>query len=451
MQQPLPEDLHQSVMLQQTPPGPKGLAVLFHRLHAYYRFLDFLERMADRYGPLIRLDAKTYLINTPDLIEEVLIKASRVFLKTDYEQLHEAVAFWGNGLPVNHSESWLKHRRLIQTAFSPEQLLTYGVIIGAHAQQGAARWANGAVPDLFAEMVNLTWANSVRNFVGPIDQSTGAIIRSGIESTLYLLDNPTQLQFALATPDKEAFRKHLPLMNAALMDLIQAARSEPLRDTLLSRLVHTPDEDGALMSDRQVRDELVTMLRAGHKNTAITLTWALYLLAQHPQVEARLHAELRARLGTRPPAPEDQQHLPYTQAVINETMRLYPLYPIIDRVAQQDYPLGGYTIPSGASIMASSWLMQRSPAHFADPKAFKPERWLDQSTHKLPKFAYFPFGGGPRICNVKPYALMESVLTLASLVQRYQCRLAGSKPVKPFVSFNGLRINDPLSVVFTPR
>jgi len=207
------------------------------------------------------------------------------------------------------------------------------------------------------------------------------------------------------------------------------------RGDLLSMLLQAQDEDdGSRMTDRQVRDESMTSFVAGHETTATALTWAWYLVAQHPEVEARLVAELDAELAGRTPNAEDVPRLNYTKMIVDETLRLYPPVPGLGREALVDCELGGYTIPRGTSLILGMWTLHRDPRYFEDPDEFRPERWEDGLAERLPRFAYYPFGGGPRQCIGASFAMMEAMLVLATIAQRFHLELVPGQDLTPWVA-----------------
>jgi cytochrome P450 len=213
------------------------------------------------------------------------------------------------------------------------------------------------------------------------------------------------------------------------------ARGEPSPgsdETLLAMLLRAQDGDGSGMTDQQLRDEVMTLILAGHETTAIALTWTWYLLSQHPEVEARLHAELARALGGRPPTVADLPHLTYAQQVITEAMRLYPPAWAISRQAKEDLALGGHRLPAGTIVVMSQWVMHRHPRFYDEPEVFRPERWEHGTAQQLPRFAYFPFGGGPRLCIGQAFAMMEATLLLATIAQHYAFRLVPGHPVTPW-------------------
>jgi cytochrome P450 len=204
---------------------------------------------------------------------------------------------------------------------------------------------------------------------------------------------------------------------------------------LLSMLMQARDEDGSQMSDKQLRDEVLTFLLAGHETTALALTWTCYLLSQHPEIESKLHEELDCVLAGRAPEFADLQKLPYTERVIKESMRLYPPAWSLARTVISDFELRGYKIPAGANVVMSQWIMHRHPSYFPEPEKFDPDRWLADRAQKLPRFAYFPFGGGPRQCIGAAFAMMEATLLLATIAQSFRLRTLPGHPVATSPSF----------------
>jgi len=211
-----------------------------------------------------------------------------------------------------------------------------------------------------------------------------------------------------------------------IVDRIIRQRRASGEDTgdLLSMLMAARDEDGSGMTDRQLRDEILTFLLAGHETTAVSLSWTWYLLSEHPKVEQKLRKELTQVLGGRAPQLEDLSRLPYTEKVVKESMRLYPPAWSLARTVTKEVELGGYRLPVGANVVMSQWILHRDPRFFEQPEQFNPDRWTAEAAQRLPRFAYFPFGGGPRLCIGASFAMMEANLLLAAIAQRFQLRLA---------------------------
>jgi cytochrome P450 len=293
---------------------------------------------------------------------------------------------------------------------------------------------------------------TVRNILGVDLSGEMDDVRASFDATMRLLDNPALLMVSMQTPTKERFYEAVARLDEIIYNAIKCCRAnDQPAASILAEMIAARDADGNQMNDLELRDEAATMLRAGHKNTAITMSWVWYLLAQNPQAEANLIAELDEVLGGRLPEFEDLPRLRYVEMVVKEAMRLYPLYPISARQALQDCEIGGYFVPAGTMLIMSAWLMHRDARYFDRPNEFEPERWLDPKIVQLPKYAYFPFGGGPRYCVVKPYAMMEAVLIVATIAQQYRLRLSSTRPVKPQDSSNGLQPKDGLKVVLVKR
>jgi cytochrome P450 len=242
------------------------------------------------------------------------------------------------------------------------------------------------------------------------------------------------------------FRHAVRQLDETVYGIITARRrDEADSGDLLSMLMQARDEDGGRMNDKQLRDEVMTFLLAGHETTALTLTWTWHLLAQHPAAQNKLHAELDRVLAGRAPDFADLPKLTFTEQVIKESMRLYPPAWSLARTVISPFELRGYQIPAGANVVMSQWIMHRDPRYFSDPESFDPGRWAPERAQKLPRFAYFPFGGGPRQCIGNSFAMMEAILLLATIAQRFTLRAVSSEHVMPVPSFtlrpkNGIRM-----------
>jgi len=243
------------------------------------------------------------------------------------------------------------------------------------------------------------------------------------------------------TPANRRFRRSARRVEAVILDIIEGRRKTiaatgAAGGDLLSLLIAARDEEGGEMTDAQVRDEALTLFLAGHETTALALTYALWLLGRHPDRQARLADELRAVLGDRPPGLADLERLRYTEMVLMETMRLYPPAWALGRRATQEIEVGGFRFPKGAEFIMSQWVVHRDPRRFDEPESFRPERWEGDLAQRLPRFAYFPFGGGPRVCIGNRFAMMEAKLVLAGALQRFRFAAAGADelPLLPSVT-----------------
>jgi cytochrome P450 len=435
------------------PPGPAGLSLFVSKLQMAFNPLEAWARCVQTYGDMVRLNHDTYLVNHPDWIERVLVNADGAFLDTVSRGVEQVVErFWGQGLPVNHSETWRHQRRLIQSAFHHQAIAGYAQVMAGCVARRLETWREGQTLNLRPELMRLSLEMAAKVVLGLDHADTLNDIEAALQTTLHLLDNPAQLDVAIPTRDKKRFQETVKRLDEILYGFIRQRRASGQdQGDVLSKLLAAQDKDGQPLSDQQLRDELVSLLRASHKNTATTLVWTWYLLAQHPQVEAKLLAELDRALGQRQPAWADLASLPYTEMVLKETMRLYPLYPHLVREAVQDTELGGYFIPCKTLVLVSPWLMQRGPRYFDQPERFEPERWAGDLEKRLPNFVYFPFGGGSRLCAVKGYAMLEALLLVAMIAQRFRLRPTSAGKVQPFPFYSGLRPKQDLQFILFGR
>ncbi|MGH7268678.1 MAG: cytochrome P450, partial [Candidatus Rokuibacteriota bacterium] len=289
--------------------------------------------------------------------------------------------------------------------------------------------------DVHAEMTHLTlgivaetlFGADVRAHADRVARALSVLMASFTARRASLVPVP----IAVPTPGNLALRRAIRRLDALVYAMIHDRRAGGGgRDDLLTLLLEARDEDdGRGMTDRQVRDELITLFLAGHETTANALSWTWYLLARHPAVASRLAVELRGVLGGRAPGAADLPRLSYADAVVREAMRLYPPAHSLSRQPLRDTELGGYRVPAGTMVFMSPWVIHRDPRFFADPEAFDPDRWTDGLARRLPRFAYFPFGGGPRLCIGNAFATMEAVLLLATIGARFQPRLAPGEQV----------------------
>jgi cytochrome P450 len=298
------------------------------------------------------------------------------------------------------------------------------------AARTASRWRDGETLDISQEMMRLTLAIVAKTlFDADVEAEAdeiGAALTAVMELFDMLLMPFSELLEKLPLPHVRRFRRAKERLDATIYRIIEERRqSKEDRGDLLSMLLSARDEegDGGGMSDLQVRDEVMTLFLAGHETTSNALTWTWYLLSEHTEVEAKLHAELDAVLEGRPPAFEDVARLRYTEMVLAESMRLYPPAWAIGRLALKDYEVGGYTIPAKSLVLLSQYVTQRDERFFPEPARFDPERWTPEAKEARPQFSYFPFGGGPRRCIGEGFAWMEGVLLTAALAQRWRMRL----------------------------
>lgn len=430
------------------PPGPKGRHFLRSPLLGGEGPLVNLPRMTREHGDISFwqfLHVSSYFFAHPDDIESVLVTQHRSFTKGIGTRANPEL--FGNGLLTSEGEFWLRQRRLSQPAFHRSRIVTYADIMAREAERMLDGWRNGAEIDIHREMMQTTLAIATRTLFGVelgskmpvVAEALDAFIRQNAGLSVW------QLFLKLPTPRRRRFLRGVRTLDEIVYGIIRERRENGMGDDLLSDLLRAQDTDGSSMTDQQLRDEVMTMLLAGHETTALALSWAWFLLATHPEGQAAVHDEVDQALSGRLPTAADVVQLTYTNNVVRETMRLYPPAWVVIRMAAEPVEIGGYVVPAGSNIIVSPWVTHRDERFFANPEAFDPERWTTEHEQSLPRFAYFPFGGGPRVCIGNSFALMEVPLLLAVVAQRFQVSLVSGQPVEPLSSItlrpkNGLRI-----------
>jgi cytochrome P450 len=395
-----------------------------------------------------------YLINHPDLIERVLVTNNRNFIKDKGMRIRSLRRLFGNGLLTSEGEFWIRQRRLAQPAFHRERIAGYGEVMVESTERMINNWRPGETRDIHQDMMHLTLEIVVKTLFGgdssvesnDVGQALDVIANHFASQSVYVMP----LSF-LPTPGQLRLERAIKQLEKIIHQIIRMRRDRlQERNDLLTLLLQARDEDGSRMTDQQLRDEVMTLFLAGHETTALALSWSWYLLAQHPEVERKLVDELKATLNGSSPTVADLRRLRYTEMVVKESMRLYPPAWVLGREAIRGFELGGYSIPSGAQLMISPWLMHRDPRYFDQPEEFRPERWASEQIKQLPKYAYFPFGGGPRLCIGNSFAMMEATVILATIAQRFHLDLATSQRVTALPSIT-LRPKRGVTVIVTPR
>lgn len=439
------------------PAGPKGRFLVGNLLEFDRDPLNFLLRCAREYGDVVYFSAlgvQIYLLNHPDLIESVLVTNNRNFIKDKGLRIRPIRQIFGNGLLTSEGDFWIRQRRLAQPAFHRERIAVYGQVMVDCAEQVIKNWRPGETRDVHQDMMHLTLEIVVKTLFGADTATEAQDVVEAIEvianqfasQSIYILP----LSF-LPTPGQIRFDRAVKKLNKIIHQIIRMRRDRRQeRDDLLSLLLQSQDEDGSQMTDQQLRDEVMTLFLAGHETTALALSWTWYLLAQHPEVESKLISELREALNGRPPMVSDLRQLSYCEMIVKESMRLYSPAWVIGREALQDLEIGGHFIPKGAQVMMSQWLMHRDPRYFDRPEEFRPERWAEEQIKSLPKYAYFPFGGGPRLCIGNSFAMMEATLILATIAQRFHVAVVPDQTVTPLPSIT-LRPKYGVKAIVTPR
>jgi cytochrome P450 len=429
------------LMTEMLPPGPKGCFPFGNLSEFRQDSLTFYLRCARDFGDIVsyRLGPRlVFQLNHPDLIEKVLVTQNQNFTKSFAYRLLLPVL--GQGLLTSSGDFWRRQRRLAQPAFSRARISAHTSMMVACADRLANGWQEGQTRDIHAEMCHLTLDIAARAFFG----TEGREQVSEVQHAMEVIQDTFNRRFESLLPLPSWFptltnlrtKRALGRLDGIVYRLIQLRRAGGAsRDDFLSLLLQARDaDDGSRMTDRQVRDEVMTLLLAGHETTALVLAWAFYLLARHPEVEARLLNELENVLGGRSPKADDLACLPYTESVVLETMRLFPPAYAIGRQAIAACSLGGYRVKAGTNVFMVQWSVHRDPRWFTNPQEFVPDRWENGLAQRLPRYAYFPFGGGPRLCIGNSFAMTEAILLLATLAQRFRMILAPGHQVVPWPS-----------------
>jgi cytochrome P450 len=438
--------------------GPKNPPLVGH-LHAFRSNpLKFLIKAAREHGDLVYFRVASqhmYLVNHPDYVREILVTNQSNFLKS--RALQRSKVLLGEGLLTSEGQHHLRQRRLVQPAFHRERLAGYAAAMSECAVRARQGWQAGSTMDVSVEMARLTLSVVAKTLFSADVESEASEIGEAMTAVLQmfqLLVMPfSEYLVKLPLPSVRRFEKARARLDSTIYGLIRERR-ESGQDTgdLLSMLLFAQDEekDNSGMTDKQVRDEALTLFIAGHETTANALSWTWYLLSQHPEVERRLHQEIDAVLGDRAPELADVPNLRYAEMILSEALRLYPPAWAIGRMAKSSFELGGIEIPAKSICILSPYLVHRDARWFPDPQKFDPERWTPEARESRPKFAYFPFGGGARVCIGERFAWMEGVIVMAALAQKWKLRLVPGQSVEPLPLIT-LRVKNGLRMIAEPR
>ena len=425
---------------RRVPPGPKGLPLVGVSFELLGDALTLLRRVAREYGDIVRIPVAfgdRTLLNHPDWIEQLLVVQQSKFHKSTLSK-EATERLLGQGLLISEGEFWRRQRRLAQPAFHRARINEYAATMVEITRTHMDDWRNGEARDVAHEMMSLTLDIAVRTLFGTTlpgeAQQVGRAVAFLMRYSLGRARSPVAIPSSWPTPRNRRADREYELLDSVVYRIIDERRAQQnsaQHTDLLSLLMGAMDEDGTQMTPKQLRDEIMTLFLAGHETTALTLAWTWYLLSENRDAESRLHEELSSVLVGRAPGVGDLEKLPYLQAVVSESLRLYPPAYLLARTSIAPCSIGGYDFPTGTTVLASQWVMHRDARYFDDPDSFRPERWLDGRAGRLPAGAYFPFGDGPRRCIGQSFALMESALVLATLAQRFQFRLVPGHPVTP--------------------
>jgi cytochrome P450 len=403
--------------------GPPGLPLFGNLFQLAESPLDFFTHVARQYGDVgtWRVGRRVvHGISDPALIEKILVQHAGSFVKDPITRRLTDVL--GDGLVTAEGEAWKRGRRRVGPAFQREQLAHYGDLMVDSTRRWTDAVRGGERISLHPAMGQLTLEIVVRTLFGArpnpklreVGETVGVLMHAFEH---YLRSWQRLLPDVMLGPARRKIHRQSEKLNSVLMEIVRERRASPERgNDVLSRLLDARDEDGA-MTDTELRDEAITIFVAGHETTALALTFVLYLLGWHPTEREAIAREARAVLGSRAATYADLPQLVRTKAALQEAMRLYPPVYAMGREAIEEVDLGAVVLPKGAIVLMAQWVVHRDPRWYRDPEVFRPERWLDHSLDENPKFAYFPFGGGPRVCIGNHFAMMEAVLVLATIAQ----------------------------------
>ena len=417
------------------PPGPRSL-IPGSRVFEFRRdVLGYLTRLHGEFGDAVSFTAgfhRFYVFYHPDAVRDVLVTHEDCFMKGP--ALRQAKDMLGRGLLLSEGDFHQRQRRLAQPAFHAQRVSTYITAMSGLADAMSRRWRDGQAIDIHEQMMQLTLAVVAKTLFDADVQSDVAAIGQAMDVSVRMFKRAMipfgRLLNLLPLPSNFRFWKARRMLFGKIAEFIQQRRTSGVdRGDLLSMLLRATDTegDGSAMNDVQLRDECITLFTAGHETTANALAFTWYLLAQHPDIETALHAELESVLNGRLPTAEDVPRLTYTRAVLSESMRLYPPAWAIGREVTTTCEIGGYTLQPGAVVLLSQWVTHRDERFWPDPMRFDPARWLNKTDR--PRYAYFPFGGGSRACIGESFAWIEATLLLATLAQHWRMKLLDPPPL----------------------
>jgi len=433
------------------PPGPTSLLPNKLLRDFIHNPTETLMAITNKYGDIAHFKfgrQHVYLLNNPQFIEDVLVKNHKNFTKSRGLQVSKRLL--GEGLVTSEGEYHDRQRRIIQPAFLPNLVKKYGEIVTTHSVNMCRDWKDEEKLDIHKSMINLTSSIISKAVLGSdIQSAEGSQVGDDLLTCAeyfnrLLMPFGELIEKIPILPMNKGFQKAKKRLDSIVFNMIQEHRNntanERPKSDLLYTLLEAQDSDAGIkrMTDTQLRDEVMTIFLAGHETTANALTWTFYLLSEYPSVEAKLYEELKSVLGNgngkgnggskqeangldlRIPTVDDIPNLEYTEKIVRESMRLYPPAWTLGRQAIDDYNLDGYVIPAKSIILMSQYVMHRNPKYFPEPDLFYPERWTRETRLELPRFSYFPFGGGIRGCIGEAFAWMEGILIVATVCRRWR-------------------------------
>ena len=437
--------------------SPKGNFLLGHLWQISRDPLTFFSRCASDYGDLVPLrfgSITSVFLNHPDLIKEAFSQQNRIFMRKGYIFHKVGSSLLGDGLFLSEGNFYRHQRDLAKPAFHQKKIDTYGEVMVAKTELMLATWKAGEVRNVYQDYVNLTQSIIAETLFGArLNSVEASHVTEALDTMMATFSEEIKTLLLLPnwipTRNRRRFKSAIKQLDQVVYKLITTRRIQAdNQGNFLDLLLQADNQGNLANTHRQLRDEVINLFLAGHETTAITLTWASWLLSRYPGVTQTLVTELRSVLVGRTPTVADLPQLPYTRSVALEALRLYPTVWSMSRVALEDTKLAGYPIKKGSSVIACQWTAHRNPEFFPNPESFNPERWLDGLADRLPLGAYFPFSLGARVCLGKAFGMMELTLLLATIAQQFQFRSRPYQLVKISPSLT-LRPKNGMSLMIT--
>jgi cytochrome P450 len=440
------------------PPGPRGTRLMGVMREFNRDSLGFIERAQRDHGDIVWtrfLYVPALFLYHPDEIEYVLATNAKNFVKAMTLRSNFFQRLVGNGLLTSEGEEWKRQRRLTSPAFHRHRIANYADTMVNYSNRLTSTWQEGETRDVHRDMMRLTLEIVVRclfsaDVSSDVDH-VGGILKQLVKPFASQATLKWILNNRLPTPYHLQFHRLARKIDKVVYRIIAERRAHAHDEgDLLAMLLKARDEDGGQMNDQQLRDEVMTLFLAGHETTALTLAWTWYLVGGNAEVEKRFHQELDEVLGDREATMADLSRLKFTEQIVKESMRLYPPAYGLGREAINDCEIGGFPVPAGTQVFMFQWVTQRDARFFDNPEAFRPERWTEDFEAQLPKYAYFPFGGGHRACIGASFAMMEMILVLATIGQKFGLELVPDHPVETYAAMS-LRPKDGVKIVVRKR
>lgn len=420
-------------------PGPKQNFLVGNLPEFEHDPLAFMTKCSQEYGEIVPIRlafTPALLLSNPKHIEQVL-KNRELFVKPKLlKRLHLLL---GQGLLTSEGDTWFRERRLAQPVFQQKKIADYGQVMVEYTEKMLETWQDGETREIADDMMRLTFNIVMKTlFSSDVSEEEATDIRKAmrISADWFLEARKSVVPFIsdrIKSPSNVRYKSATEQMDKHIYRIINQRRASGENPgDLLSMMMQVRDEDdGSQMNDKQLRDAIATIIFAGHETSANTLAWIWTLLSQNPEAKTKLQQELKEVLGQRSPTVADLPSLRYTNMVIKESIRLYPVVWNMISETSAECEIDGYRVPAGYTIIMSQWVMQRSERYFEQAEMFKPERWGSDLEKQLPKGVYVPFGDGPRICIGKNFALMETALLLATIAQKFELALVPDQSIVP--------------------